>query len=404
MSFKKFRFKNFIIENLKNNGITTPTEIQNKAIPLILDGKDVIAKAKTGTGKTISFLAPIFDKIDSDSKELQALILSPTRELALQITSEAEKLCENTPINVLSVYGGQDIAAQIRKMDRGVHVVVATPGRLIDHMKRETISLKKLNTMVLDEADQMLYIGFRNELEFILKNTNKSRQLLCFSATIDSKVKKISYRFMNDPVEISLDDEENALKFINQKIIKASDRWKKEALFQELDKTNPFMAIIFCRTIRRADKLESEMTQHGYLCNKLHGDMTQSARQKVMQSFRDIKFQYLIATDVASRGLDITGVSHIYNYDMPENPESYIHRIGRTGRMGKDGEAVTFVAPRDESVLKEIEKMLGFNIDCSVHEHNKKTEDQGKKSFEKNHVKKLRKIQKFSNKNKKFKK
>jgi superfamily II DNA/RNA helicase len=404
MSFKQFKLKNFIIDNLSSNGIKTPTDIQGKTIPYILDGRDIIAEAKTGTGKTLSFLIPIFNNLSPEDKSLQALILAPTRELALQITSEAKKLAEGTKINVLSIYGGQDINAQIKKMNNGIHIAIATPGRLIDHMKRGTVDLSTVKQFVLDEADQMLYIGFRNEIEFILKHTNKKRQLLCFSATIDSKVKKISYRFMKEPIEISLKENDKTLDLINQRLIKATDRWKKEALFIELDKTNPFLAIIFCRTKRRADKLEAEMTEHGYLCNKLHGDMTQSARQKVMQSFRDIKFQYLIATDVASRGLDISGVSHIYNYDMPENAETYIHRIGRTGRMGKDGEAVTFVAPRDENLLKEIEKTIGYGIEFSIHEHNKKEENKPKKSFDKTHMKKLRKVQKFGNKNKKKKK
>lgn len=370
--FKQLGLDSPLIENLKKQGIITPTPIQSITIPRILNGTDIMAEAQTGTGKTLAFLLPIFQNLDPDSPFVQALIVTPTRELALQITSEAKKLAQNTDINILPVFGGQDINAQLKKLNGKVSIVVATPGRLLDHLRRETVDLMHLSTLVLDEADQMLFIGFRNEVEMILKSTNADKQMLCFSATLDSKVKKLAYKFMNEPLELKVAKKNVTLDTIDQKAVRVSDRWKQESLFDELDKTNPFLGIIFCRTKRRVDKLEEDMSKSKYLCNKLHGGMTQSARQKVMKSFRDAKIQYLIATDVAARGLDISGVSHIYNYDMPEDTETYIHRIGRTGRMGDDGIAITFVAPKDEALLDEIEKKIKMKIPSHEYLKNKK--------------------------------
>jgi len=357
-TFENLGLNDNLITNLKKQGIKSPTPIQNLTIPKIMDNTDLMAEAQTGTGKTLAFLLPMFQHFDCDDAHIQGLILTPTRELAIQITAEAKKLALNTDFNILSVYGGNDINSQLRKLSNKVALVIATPGRLIDHIGRGTIDLIHLKTLVLDEADQMLLAGFKNEIETILKSTNNDKQMLCFSATLDSKVKKLAYKYMDNPLELAVKKESITLDAIEQKIILSSDRWKQEALFNELDKANPFLAIIFCRTKRRADKLEEEMATHKYLCAKLHGDMTQRARQRVMKSFREANIQYLIATDVAARGLDITGITHIYNYDIPESPEIYIHRIGRTGRMGKDGIAITFVAPKDEDLLDNIEKEI----------------------------------------------
>jgi len=367
--FAKLGISRQLILKLERQGINLPTPIQEMAIPKILEGKDIIAQAQTGTGKTLAFLLPMFDSFEGKPVHLQGLVLTPTRELAMQIAAEAKNLAEDGDRKVLSIFGGRDIGKQLKKLSGKVDLVVATPGRLIDHMRRGTIDLMHLKTLVLDEADQMLYIGFRDEIEMILKGTNKDRQLLCFSATIDPKVKRLAYRHMNSPLELSVEKESVTLEGIRQKVVFTSDRWKQEALFLELDKSKPFMAIIFCRTKRRADKLDEEMAIHGYDCKKLHGDIPQNARSRVIKKFRDLKFQYLIATDVAARGLDITGISHIYNFDMPESPEKYIHRIGRTGRMGQDGEAVTFSSPRDEEKLKDIEKAIKMDIPRQDHVH-----------------------------------
>lgn len=290
------------------------------------------------------------------------MVLSPTRELAIQITEEANKLSEGSDINILAAYGGKDISGQLKKLRNDIHIVIATPGRLLDHIQRNTINLKKIKTFVLDEADQMLFMGFKNEIEAVIKVLPKKRQTLCFSATMDSAVKKLAYRYMIDPVVVKVEDESTVVENIKQEIVETTDRWKLDSLCTTLDNDNPFMAIIFCRTKRRVDNLEVSLHQRGYNCIKIHSDIPQPKRERIMKSFRKADIQYLIATDVAARGLDISGVTHIYNYDIPETPESYIHRIGRTGRAGEEGYTCLFVDPKDKKTLNEIENSIEMKI------------------------------------------
>lgn len=362
MNFKELGINDDIIRILKKSGIVEPTEIQEKAIGSILEGKDVIAEAQTGTGKTLAFMLPIVENINVASKDVQCLIISPTRELAIQITEEAEKLKEGKNIGVLAMYGGKDIGSQLNKLKGNIHIIIATPGRLLDHLKRKTVDLKKLKTMVLDEADQMLLMGFRNEIDTIMKERPKKVQTLCFSATMDSAVKKLAYRYMTNPIVVSVQKEEVTLENIKQDVVETIDRLKRDALFTILDEDNPFMAIIFCRTKRRADELETAMCKRKYNCKVIHSDIPQNKRERIMKSFRNADIQYLIATDVASRGLDIGGVGHIYNYDIPEKLETYIHRIGRTGRAGEEGYTCLFVDPKDTAMLNEIEREIKFKI------------------------------------------
>lgn len=362
MNFKNLGISHDIDNVLKKSGIQNPTPIQQDSIIHILNNKDVIAEAQTGTGKTLVFLLPIFENISLNSQGIQALIISPTRELAIQITEEANKLSTAKDIGVLSMYGGKDIGSQMKKLKGNIRLIIATPGRLLDHLKRKTVKLNTLKTIVLDEADQMLLMGFRNEIDLIMKETPKKKQTLCFSATMDSAVKKLAYRYMNDPIIVSVKKEEITLANINQEVVETIDREKREALCKVLDEDNPFMAIIFCRTKRRADELEVVMHRRGYNCKVIHSDIQQSKRERIMKSFRNADIQYLIATDVASRGLDIGGVDHIYNYDIPENVETYIHRIGRTGRAGEKGYTCLFVDPKDSRMLSEIEKSIKLNI------------------------------------------
>lgn len=362
MNFKELGINDNAIEKLKIMGITNPTPIQEESIGLIKSGNDIIAEAQTGTGKTLAFLLPILENISPELGHVQALIVSPTRELAIQITKEAEKLCEATDINLLAMYGGKDIGAQLKKLKKNIHLVIATPGRLLDHIERETIDLGKLKVIVLDEADQMLFMGFRIEVETILRQTPKNRQMLCFSATMDSAVKKLAYKYMNNPSVVSVQKEEITLTNIKQNVVETTDRGKQDALCSVLDSDNPFMGIIFCRTKARVDKLEEVLHRRKYNCAKLHSDVKQSHRERIMKSFRNADIQYLIATDVASRGLDISGVSHVYNYDIPENAETYIHRIGRTGRAGEEGYTCMFVDPKDHNTLKEIEEAIEMEI------------------------------------------
>ncbi|PEC19015.1 DEAD/DEAH box helicase [Bacillus cereus] len=352
---------------LRENGITEATPIQEKAIPVIMSGKDIIGQAKTGTGKTLAFVLPILEKIDPESSDVQALIVAPTRELALQITAEIKKmLVQREDINVLAIYGGQDVAQQLRKLKGNTHIVVATPGRLLDHIRRETIDLSNLSTIVLDEADQMLYFGFLYDIEDILDETPGSKQTMLFSATMPKDIKKLAKRYMDEPQMIQVQSEEVTVDTIEQRVIETTDRAKPDALRFVMDRDQPFLAVIFCRTKVRASKLYDNLKGLGYNCAELHGDIPQAKRERVMKSFREAKIQYLIATDVAARGLDVDGVTHVFNFDIPEDVESYIHRIGRTGRAGGSGLAITFVAAKDERYLEEIEKTLGAPLQRQI--------------------------------------
>lgn len=362
MNFKELGISENIINTLKKTGITEPTVIQKESIRFIKNGRDLIAEAQTGTGKTLAFLLPIFENISVNSSAIQTLIVTPTRELAIQITEEAMKLKEAKDINILAAYGGKDIGSQMKKLKGSIHLIIATPGRLLDHLARKTINLMNLKTLVLDEADQILLMGFKNDIENIIKETSKKRQTLCFSATMNAEVKKLAYRYMKDPLIVTAKKEKVTLDNIKQYVVETTDRQKQDALCSVLDEDKPFMAIIFCRTKRRVDDLEVGLYRRGYDCVKLHSDIIQSKRERIMKSFKNGDIQYLIATDIAARGLDISGVSHIYNYDIPESAESYIHRIGRTGRAGEYGYTCMFVDPKNKQELEEIEKAIKFKI------------------------------------------
>ena len=362
MKFSDLGISDEFIKVLKYEGIIEPTDVQKRSIIPIKDGKDVICEAQTGTGKTYSFLLPVFENINPSLNYVQGLIITPTRELALQITAEAEKLKKAKDINVLCIYGGKDIGSQMKKLNKNIHLIIATPGRLIDHIERKTVELKNLKTLILDEADQLLLMGFKNDIEKIIKELPKKRQTLCFSATMTSDVNKLAYKYMKDPQVISIKKQEVTLENITEQVVLTTDRNKRDDLCKVLQEDNPFMAIIFCRTKRRADELEVVLYQRGYNCVVIHSDIPESKRERIMKSFRNADIQYLIATDVASRGLDISGVSHVYNYDMPETVEGYIHRIGRTGRANEKGYTCLFAAEKDMNKLSEIEKALKSNI------------------------------------------
>ena len=362
MNFINLNINVKLIDLLKKNGIISPTKVQKEVIPKIINKNDLIVKSKTGSGKTLSFLLPILQRINSNSKNTEVLILSPTRELAIQITEEANKFNINN-LGILAAYGGKDVGSQLKKLNKGINIIIATPGRLIDHLERKNINLDKLNTVIIDEADQMLLMGFRNEIEKIMSYSPKKLQTLCFSATIDSKVKKLAYRYMNNPNIIDItENEKSEIPNIKQEVVKTTDRWKADALAKILEEDNPFMSIIFCRTKRRADELEIKLSAKGIKAEKIHSDVPQNKREKIMKSFRNCEIQYLIATDVAARGIDVTGVTHIYNYDAPESVESYIHRIGRTARAGDSGYTCLITDPKNYNILEEIEEYLQTNI------------------------------------------
>ncbi|MFF3024761.1 DEAD/DEAH box helicase, partial [Gottfriedia sp. NPDC057948] len=350
-----------LTEYLTELGITEPTPIQEKAIPIVFEGKDLIGQAQTGTGKTFAFLFPILERINLELPHTQALVVAPTRELALQITAEAKRIVSED-FGVLAVYGGQDVEQQARKLKSGAHLIIATPGRLLDHLRRGTIKLDKVDFLVLDEADQMLHIGFLHEVEDIINQTPASRQTLLFSATMPDQIQSLAKRYMKKPEIIKVKAKRITLDEIEQLIIETTDRGKFNALLNQIKEAEPFLAIIFCRTKRRANKLNEQLKGKGLLSEELHGDLTQGKREKVMKMFRETKIQYLVATDVAARGIDVEGVTHVFNYDIPLDTESYVHRIGRTGRAGDTGIAITFATPKDFQDMRVIEKELNLSI------------------------------------------
>ncbi|WP_214630042.1 DEAD/DEAH box helicase [Paenibacillus agaridevorans] len=348
---------------LKEQGIAAPTPVQRQTIPMLLQDKDVIAQAQTGTGKTLAFALPMLQRVNVEKEQVQALILTPTRELAIQITSEIKKLAPVVGARVLAAYGGQDVDAQIRKLQRSPHIVVATPGRLIDHMTRGTINLGKLSMLVLDEADQMLHMGFLPEVESIIAQTPRARQTMLFSATMPDAIRKLAAEYMNAPEDVQIRSANVTLDNIRQLVIETTDRGKQQALIHLLEQHRPYLAVIFCRTKVRAKKLNKELQDAGFESDELHGDLTQAKREQVMKRFRDAKLQMLVATDVAARGLDVEGVTHVYNYDVPQDSEIYIHRIGRTGRAGHKGMAITLATPYDGSKLVLIEKGIQARLE-----------------------------------------
>lgn len=343
---------------LQKNGLTEPTPVQEKAIPHVLADRDVIAQAHTGTGKTLAFVLPILEKLNAQSSDVQGLIITPTRELAIQITAEVRKYTENTGARVLAVYGGQDVEAQIHKLQGSAHIVVATPGRLLDHLRRGTIDLMRLRTLVLDEADQMLHMGFLPEVEEIIRQTTSQRQTLLFSATIPNSVRKLAGQYMDNPTDVRVMSQQATVPETEQYVVETTDRGKLTALVQMIKQYYPYLAVVFCRTKIRAKKLTQSLLDQGVNVDELHGDLTQAKRESVMKRFREAKIQILVATDVAARGLDVEGVTHVFNYDIPHDVESYIHRIGRTGRAGDTGMAITLVAPRDRMHLDQIERVV----------------------------------------------
>ena len=367
LDFLQLGIRKEINHTLKSLGIEVPTSIQERTIPSVLEGKDVIAKAQTGTGKTLAFVLPILEKIDVHKSDVQALILTPTRELAQQISKEIKKMIENVAgVNVLAVYGGQDVEHQLKKLKGAQHIVVATPGRLLDHIRRGTIDLSTVGMLVLDEADQMLLMGFLPEVEDIIYETLSSRQTMLFSATMPNEIHSLAKKYMVEPEFIEVKAKKVTVDEVKQVVIETTDRRKQATLFHLIQEHRPFLAIIFCRTKIRAKKLHDALIANGYESDELHGDLSQSKREKAMKRFRDAKTQFLVATDVAARGLDVEGVTHVYNYDIPHDVESYVHRIGRTGRAGGDGMAITLVDPKDLEFLRMIEKGIHQKLEIQV--------------------------------------
>ena len=343
-------------------GFEAPTPIQEQAIPVLLAGRDMIGQAQTGTDKTAAFALPMAERLDPALPETQAIILLPTRELCIQVAQETHNLSKYRKLRVVPVYGGQPIDRQFRALQQGAQIVVGTPGRVLDHLRRGTLKLGKIRMVVLDEADEMLNMGFLEDVEEILKEAPKERQTALFSATMPPRIVALSRDYLREPQRVAIESKRRTVSQVEQSYYEVIPSQKVEALIRILDMESPGSTIIFCRTRREVDELGEAVRMRGYEAETLHGEMNQAARDRVMARFRAEQADLLIATDVAARGLDIDQVTHVINYDIPWDVESYIHRIGRTGRAGRSGEAITFVSPRERYQLRLIEKAINAPI------------------------------------------
>ncbi|UUO09312.1 DEAD/DEAH box helicase [Blastopirellula sp. J2-11] len=334
-----------------------PSPIQAAIIPLALEGKDVLGQARTGTGKTAAFGIPIIERLEHgpNSRNPQALILTPTRELAVQVRDEIAKLTHGQRINVVAVYGGKPLRSQMEKLKRAPHIVVGTPGRVIDLMTRRALQLEMLRTVVLDEADRMLDIGFRPDIEKILRRCPEERQTLLLSATVPPTIEKLAQRYMRDPEKVDFSPTNISAETIEQRYFTVDHSKKFDMLVELLKREQPQKAIVFCRTKRGTERITQRLSKKTKLVHCIHGDMQQGARNRALSDFKASRFRVLVATDVVGRGIDISDVSHIINYDIPEFSDDYVHRVGRTGRMGKEGIAFTFVTPEEGNELTRIE-------------------------------------------------
>jgi len=361
--FYEFGLSDEVLKSLSDMGFEEPSQIQKIAIPPVMLGKDIIGVAQTGTGKTAAFGIPMVEKgIRGKIRKPSALVLVPTRELAMQVAEELNRIGKNKGFVALPIYGGQSIERQIKSLLKKVDVVVGTPGRLMDHMRRKTMVLSDVATVVLDEADEMLNMGFIDDMKTILKDTPASRQTLLFSATMPDPIVKISKQYMQSPEKVTVDTKEIVVAKINQVFYEVRQNDKIPALTRILDVQDPELTLIFCHTKREVDELSGRLQQMGYEAGAIHGDFTQAHRDEMMRQFKSGEIDILVATDVAARGLDINDVSHVINYSIPQNPEAYVHRIGRTGRAGKSGIAIMFVTPREYSQLRLIEKVARTKI------------------------------------------
>lgn len=365
IAFSSLGLRPTFTEFLSAQGITEPTPIQQQAIPVLLTGKDVVAKAQTGTGKTLAFLLPILEKLDPSANHVQALVLTPTRELALQIAAVAKPLASLVGLEAVSLHGGQALEPQQNKLKQQPALVIGTPGRVLDHVRRKKLVLSRISKLVLDEADQMLHMGFLAELEEILKGTPGHRQTMLFSATIPPKIRNLANQYMSKPQDIRIRTAHVTLDEIKQIVIETTTETKTGKLCQLIEEYRPYLALVFCHTKERAQALTLELARRGLKVDELHGDLSQAKRQQVLKRFSSAKLQILVATDIAARGLDIEGVTHVFNYDIPHEPETYIHRIGRTGRAGETGIAITLVTGDERGWLRQIEQ----GIETSLEKH-----------------------------------
>ncbi|HDR4572883.1 DEAD/DEAH box helicase [Bacillus cytotoxicus] len=362
-TFRELGLSDSLLQSVEKMGFEEATPIQAETIPHALQGKDIIGQAQTGTGKTAAFGLPLLEKVDTNKEMVQGIVIAPTRELAIQVGEELYKIGQHKRVRILPIYGGQDINRQIRALKKRPHIIVGTPGRILDHINRKTLRLQNVETVVLDEADEMLNMGFIEDIEAILTDVPETHQTLLFSATMPEPIRRIAERFMTEPQHIKVKAKEVTMPNIQQFYLEVQEKKKFDVLTRLLDIQSPELAIVFGRTKRRVDELSEALNLRGYAAEGIHGDLTQAKRMSVLRKFKEGSIEVLVATDVAARGLDISGVTHVYNFDIPQDPESYVHRIGRTGRAGKTGLAMLFVTPREMGQLKNIERTTKRKMD-----------------------------------------
>ncbi|MBP2622671.1 DEAD/DEAH box helicase [Streptococcus oricebi] len=357
MKFNELNLSAELLAEIDKAGFVEASPIQEKTIPLAMAGQDVIGQAQTGTGKTAAFGFPTLEKIDTSRPVVQALVVAPTRELAVQSQEELFRFGRSKGVKVRSVYGGSSIEKQIKALKSGAHIVVGTPGRLLDLIKRKALKLQEVETLILDEADEMLNMGFLEDIEAIIARVPEERQTLLFSATMPDAIKRIGLQFMKEPEHVKIAAKELTTELVDQYYIRIKEQEKFDTMTRLMDVDQPDLAIVFGRTKRRVDELTRGLKIRGFKAEGIHGDLDQGKRLRVLRDFKNGNLNVLVATDVAARGLDISGVTHVYNYDIPQDPESYVHRIGRTGRAGKSGQSITFVSPNEMGYLKIIEDL-----------------------------------------------
>ncbi|EPA2134517.1 TPA: DEAD/DEAH box helicase [Streptococcus pyogenes] len=357
MKFTEFNLSQDIQSAVVTAGFEKASPIQEMTIPLALEGKDVIGQAQTGTGKTAAFGLPTLNKIRTNENIIQALVIAPTRELAVQSQEELFRFGREKGVKVRSVYGGSSIEKQIKALKSGAHIVVGTPGRLLDLIKRKALILDHVETLILDEADEMLNMGFLEDIEAIISRVPADRQTLLFSATMPAPIKQIGIKFMKDPEHVQIKNKELTNVNVDQYYVRVKEQEKFDTMTRLMDVNQPELSIVFGRTKRRVDEITRGLKLRGFRAEGIHGDLDQNKRLRVIRDFKNDQIDILVATDVAARGLDISGVTHVYNYDITQDPESYVHRIGRTGRAGKSGESITFVSPNEMGYLSMIENL-----------------------------------------------
>ena len=351
-----------LTEVLNKQGIKVATPVQEKAIPAIFKGRDVIAKSQTGTGKTLAYLLPLVQRIQAERDEVQALILTPTRELSKQVFDVLKSLASVRGVDAADVIGGRTIENQIQKLKRNPHVIIGTPGRLLDHIRRRTLDLSAVKMVILDEADQMLAAGFREDIEALVDQTPKKRQFILLSATMTEDTVRLARKYMTNPERIDVAEKETA-STVEQRIYETTKEHKLPLLIRHLKEMNPFMSVVFCNTKDEAHRLAERLAEEtDIVVEELHGDMSQGQRNQVIRRFEKMEIQVLVASDVAARGLDVEGITHVFNFGIPRNLEYYVHRIGRTGRAGTHGIAITYVTPEDGALLRRLEKSIHETI------------------------------------------